>query len=536
MQFIQCKNITFSYNDATELLLNNVSFNISDGEKTALLGRNGEGKSTLIKILLGIITDYRGDLFFPRSHPVIGYLPQNNVLHLKGNVLEECLTNFSSILEIYQLKVQLEEELFQSESETTRNKYAQILIDFDNCNGYGLLKEIADCLKYVGLAGMEEHNCLSLSGGEKTRLALAKLLLLKPDLLILDEPTNHLDTDMLDWLENFIHDYPGAVLYVSHDRMFIDRTADRIIHLDKGKITIQKGNYTSYKKNSENQYKHDLIQFHQRDNLIHQLQQAAQKRRAWAGKFQKQTSGEGGGHVYESVFNAARTMMQQAKHIEERINRLEERHNVEKPWHEKTRKISFTDGVKPSENLFIAKDLGKRFADNVVFQNFNLTLNRGDFLHLAGKNGSGKTTLLKIINKQIISDWGEIVYGNRVKIGYLAQEQTNLPHGSTALDYLRQVCSDESKIRTWLGCLGIQAETALQKIATLSEGEKCKLALTRLLLEENNLLLLDEPTNHIDIPSREMLENSLSDFTGSIIFVSHDRRFVEKLATCKFTL
>ncbi|MCD6102133.1 MAG: ABC-F family ATP-binding cassette domain-containing protein, partial [Candidatus Cloacimonetes bacterium] len=372
----------------------------------------------------------------------------------------------------------------------------------------------------------------TLSGGEKTRLELAKLLLSKPDLLILDEPTNHLDLEILEWLENFLLSYQKAVFFVTHDRYFIDKVADKIIDLRKSNATIYHTNYSEYLKLRTEKEQFELKKYQERQKKIKQLKEVAQRRRQWAQTFQKETRPEGGGWKFEMITNPAKKMMKKAKAVEKRIEQLQDDESIKKPWQEKRRKVRFSsEYVSSSKYVFVANNLSHSFDELQVFKEFSLTIPQGDRLAVLGKNGSGKTILLKIIAGVLQPNSGEIYHGSRVKCGYYAQEHEILNFQNAIIEELLAVNTDESAVRTILGCLKIEREQVYQEISTLSVGERSKVALAKILACNCNLLVLDEPTNHLDIDTRESLENALSQFDGTLVFVSHDRYFINKLAT-----
>ncbi|HPA24095.1 MAG TPA: ABC-F family ATP-binding cassette domain-containing protein [Candidatus Cloacimonas sp.] len=534
MQAIQLKNIHFTYPDQYQEILSGVTLDICDGQKIALIGKNGCGKSTLLKIIMRELQPTSGSISYPVSIPTIGYLPQDLMFTDKITVRDFLLQGnpdcYQLIQEINNLSAEnnlgIEDGLH----------LAELWQNYDHSNVLFWEQTVDDVIREMDLNLLANQSCNTLSAGETTRVQLASLLLQNPDILILDEPTNHLDLKELIWLENWLNEYPKAILYVSHDRVFIDHTASKIIELEKGKVLIRTGNYQSFTKDKQELQEHQLKQFTQRKKLIGKLQEAAQKRHNWANSFQKETRPEGGGFKYESIFNAARTMNQQAKHIEERIFMLQNRFPVEKPVIDKTRKIMFSPATGQQKELLSLKDIDFTYAEKQVLHNLYFYLWGGEKIWLAGANGKGKTTLLKIITGELKPAKGTVSYANFLSFGVYNQNLNTLPENLTILEYLKQFSTSEIEIRNFMGCLGLTGDIAYQKMEVLSWGEKAKVQLTALLCGEYNLLLLDEPTNHLDIKTREMLEKALNQYPGAVIFVSHDRAFIQNLATRKFEL
>lgn len=534
MQFVRLSKISYRYEGQYNRLFSDVSFDIAYGEVIALIGNNGEGKSTLLKIIMGELSGYSGQLFYPKKIPVIGYLPQDTCL-LKGFATREEL--LSTEKENYRLIKEIEK--YSEKDNLTASEglnLAELWEDYNRRKVDDYMKRVDSIMNEMGLEKYSQESSLNLSEGEKTRLQLGKLLIFEPDILILDEPTNHLDIENMEWLESWLTSFKGALLYVSHDRVFIDRTATKIVELKRGKAVVRSGNYETYTKNREDEYKHSVTQYQERQKLLQKLHQAAQSRRRWASSFQPDTQAEGGGKKFESIFNEVRTMHRQAKHIEQRIEMLEKRHAVEKPWKEKKRDIAFSKSGSSSKLLVTCSRLTKRYNSSIVFRELYFFAERGDKIWLSGKNGSGKTTLMRIIAGKDGDYEGEVVTGERVKCGWFDQTLGNLPPEITPLQYTNPEKKDESEIRSYFGCLGLSGEIVNRQIATMSWGEKTKTELVRLLTGEYNLLLLDEPTNHLDITTRKMLEEALINYEGTVVFVSHDRAFISHLATREFSM
>jgi ATP-binding cassette subfamily F protein 3 len=534
MQFIHLNNISYCYENQFQPVFQNVAFAIAAGERIALIGSNGSGKTTLIRIVMEELRDYRGNIFYPLEKPVIGYLPQDTTLFSGQTVRKELLAGRQDIFGII---IQLERLMeYNSLSEKDGLRVAELWEEFHRLKGNDYLTRIDTIMAEIKMTGLAAVNCQDISEGEKTRLQLGKLLVKDPEILILDEPTNHLDLENMLWLEKWLSEFPGAVLIVSHDRVFLNHVATKVVELKRGEATIRAGNYEVFTENKEMDEAHCLVQYRERNKLISQLQQAARKRRQWASSFQPDTKTEGGGKVFESIFNPVRTMHQQAKNIEMRIEMLQNRYPIEKPWKDKERKIKFSDSGLSSAILVSCSELGKSYGDKIVFKNLYFYAGKGEKIWLSGVNGSGKTSLIRILAGIDRDYQGELTYGQRVRCGFFDQALSQLPLSLTPLQYTEEEGKDEQELRTLFGCLGLQTETVKRRISTLSWGERTKTQLVKLLSADYNLLLLDEPTNHLDIASRQMLEEALRAYTGTVIFVSHDRAFISHLATREFSM
>jgi len=528
-------HIGFFYPNALEPVLTDVTFDVSDGEKVALVGDNGRGKTTLLRILTGDLTPTGGVVHTPAGGVRIGYLPQDIVLPPELSAHAACAASFADVAALQAELHAVETAMAHTagdDLEALLERYSALQERFLKLGGYDLDARVSRALADVGLPEeLHARPCGLLSGGEKTRVALAGLLLRSPELLLLDEPTNHLDLEMVLWLEDWLRATRLAVLFVSHDRVFIDNVADRVVSLERDGVHIRKGGWSDYRAGRDEEVAHQLAQWKERQDKLGQLRSAASKRRQWAGHFQKETRGEGGGFKYESITNAARTMTQQAKHIEERIKMLETRFPVEKPRLEKKRSFCFALAEPPGQLVFACRDVCKAFDGQVLFHELNLHVHKGERIHLAGRNGAGKTTLLRLWTGELTPDSGEVVRGGRLQVGLFDQEHRFLPRAEQALAWLLRCNDDETLVRTMMGCLGLEQEKVLQTIGTLSTGERARLALATLLVNRSNVLLLDEPTNHLDLRVREQLEDALEQFPGTLVFVSHDRWFIQRLAT-----
>ncbi|HPM00604.1 MAG TPA: ABC-F family ATP-binding cassette domain-containing protein [Candidatus Cloacimonadota bacterium] len=527
---IKAEKISYKYDDAIEPIINEISLDIGQNDKIALIGPNGKGKTTLIKLILKQLHPTSGTIHYPKQQINIAYMEQNFVLDEEVSVQEACRS--TEIEQMERELVLLEKQLEHDTSPCLIERYGLLQTQFIEADGYHYAKKCEKILAGLGIdASMINRKLKSLSGGEKTRVQLAKLLVNEPDLLILDEPTNHLDYEMILWLENYVKNYPKGLLFVSHDRSFIDNVANKVIVLERKGYTILKSNYSEYLKTKEEEFNDQMKKYNERQDKISQLKEAAAARRKWASSFQRETGKEGKSYTFEMVTNPAKQMMRQAKSLEGRIRVMQESDPIEKPWIEKKRKISFMEDSRISETVFTLKDICKSFNGKIIFNSLNLLVSKQEKIHLKGLNGSGKSTLLKMLLGEILPDSGEILYGSHVKTVYFDQELGNLDQKSTIIDFLLQFNNDHTFVRTMMACLKIEREQVYRVIGTMSTGEQVKVSLASLLVQNANVLLLDEPTNHLDIEARIALENALQEYPGTIIFVSHDRTFIKNLAT-----
>ncbi len=527
---IKCENITYKYEDSVESIIKDLSLDINAHDRVAIIGSNGKGKSTLIRLIIGELKPNQGQIIKPKQSLRIAYLSQNDSIEADISVIDYCLPE-----DIKNLKLQIEHlETLLSESQDPKiiEQYGESLSQFQEREAYQIEYKCEKILKQLGFqTSILERNIQTLSGGEKSKLKIARMLLEEPELLILDEASNHLDIEMIEWLEDFLNSFHGAVLFVSHDRSFIDHLATKIIVMERQSYCIMKSNYSDYLQQKEDEFHLQMTRYTERQAKISQLESAAQARRKWASSFQRETGREGKSYTFEMVTNPAKQMMRQAKSIEARIRNLEEKDPIQKPWIEKKREIQFIKEPLISQTVFTLKDICLSFGDTKVFDHFNLMVERQERIHLRGRNGSGKSSLLKLLNGIIHADKGEVLFGQHLKVRYFEQELDSLDPESTILSYLLRFNPDQTYVRTVMGCLKIERDQVYQKIGTLSAGEQVKVALCALLIQESNVLLLDEPANHLDIDSRIALEQALLQYPGTIIFVSHDRTFAQTLAS-----
>lgn len=481
-----------------EPLFRRVSFALENGEKAALVGPNGAGKTTLIRACIGDMRLESGEVQILGSY---GYLPQTPIVEDEGKVFECVIQERADLLQMQEKLRELEDRMASNPSEKVMEQYSALTESFERQGGYALDALVRRILAGLGLEAETNSQVASLSGGQKTRLALCKLLLRAPELLILDEPTNHLDIAAIEWLEGYLRDYSGALLVVSHDRYFLDRIVSRVFCLENGELKGYSGNYSEY----------ELLKVIEAKTLGREAERLAKKiakleeyvRRNKAGVNSKQARGR-------------ESQLQKLKPIQ--INKAE--HGLS---------ISLGSGGRSGDRVLIIEDLSISFAARTLFECVQLDLRRGDKVALLGKNGVGKTTILKAILQQVPYR-GTIRLGANVKIAYYSQEHENLGTSGTVMDEIRNVSRlKDPEIRNLLARYGFRKDDVFKPISVLSGGEKSRLALCKLFLEQGNLLLLDEPTNHLDVETRGVLEEALQEYEGTVLVVSHDRYFLNKI-------
>ncbi|MFD0829042.1 ABC-F family ATP-binding cassette domain-containing protein [Neobacillus sp. M.A.Huq-85] len=495
-----------------DLILSNIKLELQTRDRVALVGRNGAGKSTLLKIIAGHLSHDGGEIIKPKE-VTIGYLAQNTGLESNLSIWEEMLTVFESLRAMEKSLRQLEEQMADPAAIADTSKYERILKDYDQLQvkfkeqgGYQYEADIRSVLHGLNFP---DYSLMiaSLSGGQKTRLALGKLLLTKPDILILDEPTNHLDIDTLSWLEQYLQSYDGAILIVSHDRYFLDKVVTQVYEVSRKQIQRYTGNYSTYLEQKAANYERDLKLYEKQQQEIANLQDFIQR-------------------------NLARAST--TKRAQSRRKKLEKMDVIDRPvGDEKSASFSFEIEKQSGNDVLTFDSLavgynGERISEGISFRVF-----RGESIALVGPNGIGKSTLLKTLIRKLPVLAGNILYGTNLSIGYYDQEQAELTSNKRVLNELWDdyPLKSEKEIRTVLGNFLFSGDDVLKIVSTLSGGEKARLALAKLMLEKANLLILDEPTNHLDLDSKEVLENALIDYPGTILFVSHDRYFINRIAT-----
>jgi len=481
-------------------LFRRVSFALENGEKAALVGPNGAGKTTLIRACLGDVRLESGEV---KILGTFGYLPQTPIVEGEGSVFECVIQERADLLQMQGQLRELEEKMALTNNEKVMEQYAALTELFERQGGYALEALVRRILAGLGLEAEMNSLVTTLSGGQKTRLALCKLLLRSPELLILDEPTNHLDIAALEWLEGYLRDYPGALLIVSHDRYFLDRTVSRVFCLENGGLKGYTGNYSEY----------ELLRILENITISREADRLANKiakleeyvRRNKAGVNSKQARGR-------------ESQLQKLKPIQ--VSKVD--HGLA---------ISLGSGGRSGDRVLLMEDLSISFGARTLFSNVKLDLRRGDRVALLGKNGIGKTSILKAILHQVTFA-GTIRLGANVKVAYYSQEHENLGSSGTVMDEIRDVSRlKDPEIRSLLARFGFRKDDVFKLISVLSGGEKSRLALCKLFLEQGNLLLLDEPTNHLDAETRGVLEEALQEYDGTVLVVSHDRYFLDKVVS-----
>lgn len=507
---LSCNNISKSF--GTDVIIKSCSFNIEDHEKAAIVGINGAGKSTLLKIITGIEPADTGLVTLAKDK-TLGYLAQQQNLGSDNTIYDELLSVKQYILDMEKELRSIEKRMNTADGDELENlmkKYSDLNHRFEMENGYAYKSEITGVLKGLGFS--EEDftlNVNTLSGGQKTRVALGRLLLAKPDIILLDEPTNHLDMESIRWLENYLLNYNGAVLIVAHDRYFLDKIVSKIIELDNGVATVFSGNYTDYAAKKAilrnmklKEYLNQQREIKHQEDVITKLKQ----------------------------FNRKKSI----KRAESREKMLDKIEIIDKPQELNDKmNIKLEPNVVSGNDVLTISGLSKSFDDVTLFDNIDIEIKRGERVALIGNNGTGKTTILKLINGIIEPDSGSIYLGAKVNIGYYDQEHHVLDPDKTIFDEIRDAYPDlnNTQIRNTLAAFLFTNEDVFKYIRDLSGGEKGRVSLAKLMLSNANFLILDEPTNHLDIVSKEILENALNNYTGTVLFVSHDRYFINAAAT-----
>lgn len=507
---LSCNNISKSF--GTDVIIKSCSFNIEDHEKAAIVGINGAGKSTLLKIITGIEPADTGLVTLAKDK-TLGYLSQQQNLNSDNTIYDELLSVKQYILDMEAQLRSIENQMKSADDtalETLMKKYSDLNHEFELNNGYAYKSEITGVLKGLGFA--EEDftlNVNTLSGGQKTRVALGRLLLSKPDIILLDEPTNHLDMESISWLENYLLNYSGAVLIVAHDRYFLDKIVSKIIELDNGNATVFSGNYTDYASKKAILRNMQLKEYLNQQREIKHQEEVITKLK----QFNREKS------------------IKRAESREKMLNKME---FVDKPeiLNDKM-DIKLEPNVISGNDVLTVDNLTKGFDGTVLFDNICFQIKRGERVALIGSNGTGKTTILKLINGIIPADSGSIYLGAKVNIGYYDQEHHVLDPDKTIFDEIRDAYPDlnNTQIRNTLAAFLFTNEDVFKYIKDLSGGERGRVSLAKLMLSNANFLILDEPTNHLDITSKEILENVLNSYTGTVLFVSHDRYFINSTAT-----
>lgn len=507
---LNCNNIDKTFVD--NHVLKNASFHIEDYEKAAIVGINGAGKSTLLKIIVGDMSADSGQVTFGKDK-TFGYLAQHQAVDTENSIFDELLTVKQEVLDLEAAIRQTELDMKSAEGtalDALLKKYSSMTHRFEDINGYAYKSEVTGILKGLGFTDEEfTKKVCTLSGGQKTRIALGKLLLQKPDLIMLDEPTNHLDLNSIAWLETYLLNYKGAVIIVSHDRYFLDRITTKIIEIDNGVVSSFHGNYSDYATQKEHLRIEQMHAYLNQQREIKHQEEVIEKLRS---------------------FNREKSI----KRAESREKMLDKIERIEKPTEVKAdMKLTLTPRKTSGNDVLQINGLSKAFDNQVLFSDVGFEIKRGEHVAIIGDNGTGKTTLLKIINEILPPDTGTIRLGTNVQIGYYDQEHHVLHMEKTLFEEISDDYPDltNTEIRNTLAAFLFTGEDVFKKISSLSGGERGRVSLAKLMLSESNFLILDEPTNHLDITSKEILESALNSYEGTVLYVSHDRYFINKTAT-----
>ena len=507
--------ISFSVNELNKYyganhVLKGLSFEIFEGEKVGLLGKNGAGKSTLFKILAGVEAYESGSVAIPNGVKV-GVLDQIPEYPEDYLVMDVLMTAFEKHLSIKQEMNKLEHEMAVNHDEKIMKRYGELQANFEALGGYTIESEVAKICNGLQISqDIQQREFRLLSGGEKTKINLGRILLQNTNVLLLDEPTNHLDISSTEWIEEFLKQYKGTVIIISHDRYFLDNVVTRIAEIVEGKIELYQGNYSYYVVEKEERYMLQLTQYQQEQKKIHQLEQAARKLHEWAN----------------NADNPA--LHKRAFAIEKRIERMD---NIDKPLKEKANTAAFNQESFSGKEIAVFKDISKAYSGNKILDHINITLYKGDRIALLGKNGCGKTTLLRIVTGEEQPEVGSAKLGDSIKYALLQQDIVFEKPEKTVLDTIRYdfEISDHAA-RNMLAAYKFRGNDVFKKVEDLSGGERTRLRLCLLMQKDVNMLILDEPTNHLDIASREWVEECVENFEGTILFVSHDRYFISRFA------
>ncbi|MGN0298146.1 MAG: ribosomal protection-like ABC-F family protein [Lachnospiraceae bacterium] len=507
---LSCSNISKSFIEKT--IIQQASFHIEEYEKAAIVGINGAGKSTLLKIIIGELPADTGEVVIAKDK-TIGYLAQHQDLVGSRSIYDEVK---EAKKEVFQMEAQLREmeekmkHLSGEALDTMYHRYSELNQKFEMSEGYSCESEIVGVLKGLGF-NEDEFNkkTENLSGGQKTRVSLGKLLLSKPDILLLDEPTNHLDMESIHWLETYLLNYKGSIIIVCHDRYFLDKVVTKVIEIDQKKVNVFQGNYSAYSEKKQMMMEALMKQYLNQQREIKHQEAVIEKLRS---------------------FNREKSI-KRAESREKLLNKIDV---MEKPQtDDAVMRISLEPNIQSGNDVLTVKDLSKSFGRQTLFEHLDFEVKRGEKVAIIGNNGTGKTTILKIINSLVTADSGSVQLGSRVHIGYYDQEHHVLHMEKTIF----QEISDEyphltnTEIRNLLAAFLFTGDDVFKPISELSGGERGRVSLAKLMLSDSNFLILDEPTNHLDIMSREILENALNRYTGTLLYVSHDRFFINRTAT-----
>ena len=507
---LACQNICKAF--GTDEIIKNASFHIEANEKAAIVGINGAGKTTLLRIIMGELGADSGEVVIARGRS-IGYLPQNPQIQGNRTIYEEVLSAKEYVMGIERQLLSMEEQMQSvptGEMASFLESYHRLQQEFEQLGGATYRSEIAGVLKGLGFPEAEfEKRMQELSGGQRTRVCLGKLLVTRPDIILLDEPTNHLDIGAIAWLETFLSNYRGAVVIVAHDRYFLDKVVGKVVELDRTKVTVYQGNYTAYAQKRAQVREALLKQYYNQQREIRHQEEVIAKLRS---------------------FNREKSI----KRAESREKMLSKVERMERPTEENTDiKLHLEPRIVSGGDVLFVEQLSKAYPGQQLFQKIDFSIRRGERVALIGDNGTGKTTLLKIINQMVEADEGKITLGVNVHIGYYDQEHQVLHMEKTLVEEISDAYPvlTNTQIRNVLAAFLFTGDEVFKRIGDLSGGERGRVSLAKLMLSEANFLILDEPTNHLDITSKEILEQALNQYTGTVLYVSHDRYFINKTAT-----
>lgn len=507
---LACQNLSKSF--GTDEIIQHASFHIEANEKTAIVGINGAGKTTLLRMIMGEISADEGEVVLAKDK-TIGYLPQNPDVSGNHTIYEEVLSAKKALISMEEKLRDMESRMHEfqgKELEDFMESYNRLNHEFDMLGGYSYQSEITGVLKGLGFSEEEfGKHMQELSGGQKTRVCLGKLLVTKPDVILLDEPTNHLDINSITWLETFLLNYKGAVVIVSHDRYFLDKVVSKVVELDRTKVSVFQGNYSDYAAKRAQVREAQLKQYYNQQREIRHQEEVIAKLKS---------------------FNREKSI----KRAESREKMLDKIERLEKPTEENTDiHLHLEPRIVSGNDVLSVEHLAKAYPNQQLFSDISFEIKRGERVALIGDNGTGKTTILKIINDMIPADSGVVKLGTNVNIGYYDQEHQVLHSEKNLMEEISDAYPSltNTEIRNVLAAFLFTGDDVFKQISDLSGGEKGRVSLAKLMLSEANFLILDEPTNHLDITSKEILEQALNRYTGTVFFVSHDRYFINKTAT-----
>ncbi|MFQ9510755.1 MAG: ABC-F family ATP-binding cassette domain-containing protein [Lachnospiraceae bacterium] len=507
---LACNNIKKAFID--KVVIENASFHIEEREKAAIVGVNGAGKSTLLKIIMGLLPPDEGEVTLAKGR-TIGYLAQHQDLQSGRTIYEEMLEVKKDVIRLEEQIRTIENEMKHKSGEALEvllSNYSKLNHQFELQNGYAYNSEINGVLKGLGFEEDEFTKMVdTLSGGQKTRVSLGKLLLSHPDIILLDEPTNHLDMESISWLETFLLNYNGSVIIVAHDRYFLDKVVTKIIEIDNCKVRMFTGNYSAYSEKKRAIMDALMKQYLNQQREIKRQEEVITKLKS---------------------FNREKSI----KRAESREKMLDKIEVLDKPiTDDSVMNIRLEPGVQSGNDVLTVTGLSKSFGTNNLFSNIDFEMKRGERVAIIGNNGTGKTTLLKIINGYLPADSGKISLGSKVNIGYYDQEHHVLHMEKTLFEEISDTYPNmtNTEIRNILAAFLFTGDDVFKRISELSGGERGRVSLAKLMLSDSNFLILDEPTNHLDMMSKEILEQALNNYTGTVLYVSHDRYFINKTAT-----